>query len=56
MFLKEKLAQKITAKDVYEAEALVTAHMPGVPFNRAAWDTGGERARRRAAARGDGAA
>src|ERR1700755_3152490 len=39
MFLKDKLAQKVTTTDVYEAEALITAHMPGVPFNRAGWDT-----------------
>src|SRR5262245_10647642 len=39
MFLKEKLAQRVTPTNVYEAEAFVTAHMPGVPFNRAGWDT-----------------
>jgi nicotinamide phosphoribosyltransferase len=39
MFLKEKLAQKVATTDVYDAEALITAHMPGVPFNRAGWDT-----------------
>ena len=39
MFLKEKLAQRVSQTDVYEAAALVTAHMPGVPFNRAGWDT-----------------
>jgi len=39
MFLKEKLAQRVTPSNVYEAEALVTAHLPGVPFNREGWDT-----------------
>ncbi|WP_306117278.1 MULTISPECIES: nicotinate phosphoribosyltransferase [unclassified Roseitalea] len=37
MFLKAYLARPVTAADVEEAEALVTAH--GLPFNRPGWET-----------------